>query len=180
MKKKTNVKSLVMASMFLALAIILQLIQRNFTQINPLLIGPLINTILLLTTYTCGLSYGLMVSVLIPLIAIPVGALAPLLVPFAPFIVVANLIYSASFYPLMRRGRFGLYAGAFVSSLLRFLFFTLSATKLLYIFLPNIPEQNAKLIGTSFTIPQLIVALLGSAVAVILIKLFEKRKIAIG
>ena len=179
MKKKNNVKSLVMASMLLALAIILQLIQRNFTQINPLLIGPLINTILLLTTYTCGLSYGLMVSVLIPVIAIPVGALAPLLIPFSPFIVVANLIYSASFYPLMKKGKFGIYAGAFVSSVLRFLFFTLSATKLLYIFLPNIPEKSAKLIGASFTIPQLIVALLGSAVAVIVIKLLEKRKITI-
>ena len=178
MKKDGNVKNLVLASMFLALAIILQLIQRNFAQINPLLIGPLINTLILLTTYVCGLSYGLMISVLIPAIAIPVGALAPLLVPFAPFIVIANLIYSASFYPFMKKGKFGIYLGALASSVLRFLFFSLSATKLLPVFLPNIPAKSAKLIGVSFTTPQLIIALLGSAVAVIIIKLLKKRKIA--
>ena len=179
MKKNRNLRHLVLAAMFLALAIILQLIQRNFSQINPLLIGPLINTILLLTTYFCGLPYGLMVSVLIPALAIPTGALAPLLIPFAPFIVVANLIYSASFYPFMKKGKSGIYLSALASSVLRFLFFTVSATKLLYIFIPGIPANSAKLIGTSFTLPQLLIALLGSAVAVILIKLLEKRKIAL-
>lgn len=177
MKRNSNVKNLALASMLLALAIILQLIQRNFAQINPLLIGPLINTIILATTYLCGLSYGLMISVLIPALAIPTGALAPLLVPFSPFIVVANLIYSASFYPLMKKGKFGIYLGALVSSILRFLFFSLSATKLLYVFMPNIPGKVAQLIGASFTTPQLIIALLGSAVAVIIIKLLKKRKI---
>ena len=96
MKRNSSVKNLALASMFLALAIILQLIQRNFTQINPLLIGPLINAIILVTTYLCGLSYGLMISVLIPVIAIPTGALAPLLVPFSPFIVVATVSFMES------------------------------------------------------------------------------------
>lgn len=178
MKRNSSVKNLALASMFLALAIILQLIQRNFTQINPLLIGPLINAIILVTTYLCGLSYGLMISVLIPVIAIPTGALAPLLVPFSPFIVVANLIYSASFYPLIKKWKFGIYFGALVSSILRFLFFSLSATKLLYVFIPNVPEKSAQLIGASFTTPQLIIALLGSAVAVIIIKMLKKRNIA--
>lgn len=178
MNKNSNVKKLVLASMLFALAIILQLIQSNFSQINPLLIGPLISTIILLTTYFCGLTYGLMISVLIPVIAIPTGALAPLLVPFSPFIVVANLIYSASFYPFMGKDKSGIYLGALISSVLRFLFLYLSATKLLYVFVPDIPENSAQLIGTAFTTPQLIIALLGSAVAVIAIKLLEKRRVA--
>ena len=178
MKKKSNVEKLVLASLFLALAIILQIAQSNLTQINPLLIGPLINTIILLTTYFCGLLYGLLIGVLIPVIAIPTAALASLLIPFSPFIVLANLVYSASFYLLMKKGKFGIYLGALLSSVLRFLFFILSATKLLYVFIPNVPENSAKLIGNSFTLPQLLIALLGSAVAVIIIKLLEKRKIA--
>ncbi|MCI1965654.1 MAG: ECF transporter S component [Oscillospiraceae bacterium] len=179
MKTRNNVKALVLASLLLALAIILQLVQRNFTQINPLLIGPLINTTILLTTYFCGLTYGLMISVLIPVLAIPTGALAAPLIPFSPFIVVANLIYAASFYPLMKKGKFGIYIGALLSSVLRFLFFALSAMKLLYVFIPDVSKKSAQLIGACFTTPQLLIALLGSAVAIIVIKLLRKRKITV-
>lgn len=174
MKKNHSVKKLVLTALFLAFAIILQLIQSNFVQINPLLIGPLISTIILLTTYICGLSYGIIISILIPVTAIPFGALAPLLIPFAPFIVIGNIVFSASFAFFMNKGKFGLYIGVAVSSVIKFLVLSFCATKVIYLFSSSISEQSLKLIGTAFTTPQLILSLIGGAVAIIMLKLLKR------
>ncbi len=175
--KSSNVRKMVLASILLAFAIILQLIGRIFVQINPLLIGPFISTIILLTTYYCGLTYGLLVSILIPVTAIPIGALATLLIPFAPFIVIGNMVFSAGFAVLMKKGKYGLYLGVVFSSIVKFLVLSISATKLIYVFSSGISDESAKMIGTAFTTPQLILALLGGAIAIILIKLLKKKKI---
>lgn len=174
MKKNHSVKKLVLTALFLAFAIILQLIQSNFVQINPLLIGPLISAIILLTTYICGLSYGIIISILIPVTAIPFGALAPLLIPFAPFIVIGNIVFSASFAFFMNKGKLGLYIGVAVSSAIKFLALSFCATKVIYMFSFGISEQSLKLIGTVFTTPQLILSLIGGAVAIIILKLLKR------
>lgn len=177
MKKGSNVKKMVLSSIFLAFAIILQLIGRNFVQINPLLIGPLISTVILLTTYICGLTYGILISILIPVTAVPLGALAPLLVPFAPFIVIGNIVHSAGFAIFMNKEKAGLYLGVVFSSIAKYLFLSFSATKLIYVLKLGIPEESSKMIGMAFTTPQLILALLGGAIAIVIIKLLEKREI---
>jgi hypothetical protein len=67
---------MVLTSIFFAFAIVLQLIGRNFVNINPLLIGQLISTVILLTTYVSGIKHGIIISILIPATAVPLGALA--------------------------------------------------------------------------------------------------------
>jgi len=177
MKNDDKVKKLVLSSIFLAFAIILQLIGSNFVQVNPLLIGPLISTIILLTTYICGLTYGILISILIPAIAVPLGALAPLLIPFAPFIVIGNIVFSVSFAAFMKKKKIGLYLGVIISSIVKFLFLSFSATKLIYIFDLGISGQSLKMIGAAFTTPQLIISLLGGVVAIIILKLLKKVKL---
>ena len=180
MNRNNNVKKLVLSSIFLAFAIILQLIQSNFVQINPLLIGPLISTIILLTTYICGLTYGIMISILIPVTAIPFGALAPLLIPFAPFIVIGNIVFSLDFAVFMKKNKFGLYLGVIISSIIKFAVLSFSATKLIYMFDLGISEQSLKLIGMAFTTPQLILSLIGGAIAIVILKLLEKANIVLS
>lgn len=177
--RNNKVKQLVQSSIFLALAIVLQLIGRNFVQINPLLIGPLICTIILLTTYICGLTYGILISLLIPLSAIPLGALAAPLIPFAPFIVIGNIVFSAGFATTMKKGRLGLYIGVLIATLVKFIFLSVSATKLIYIFDLGISQQSAKMIGMAFTTPQILISLLGGVVAIIAVEVLVKRKVII-
>lgn len=177
MKKEFNVKKMVKASIFLAIAVILQLIQRNFTSVNPLLIGPLINTVLLLCTYTCGLTYGLILSILIPVFAIFTAALAPVMIPFSPFIILANILFTASFAVVMNR-KYGIYLGALLASFVRFGFFSVASAKLIYVLNLGIAPTAAKAIGAAFGAPQLLVALLGSAVAVILIRALKRSNTA--
>lgn len=175
--KNNNVKKLVLSAIFLAFAIILQVMGSNFVNINPLLIGPLISTLLLLTTYICGLGYGVLVSLLIPALAVPLGALAPLLIPFAPFIVVGNIAQTISFAIFMKNKKYGLYVGVLISSIVKFLVLTFFSTKLLRMIDLGIPETNLAMIGKAFSLPQLIVALLGGIIAIIILKLLTNRKI---
>lgn len=177
MRNDDNVKKIVRTSVFLAFAIILQLIGRNFVQINPLLIGPLISTIILLTTYTCGLTFGILISILIPISAIPLGALAAPLIPFAPFIVIGNIVFAAGFAIVMKRGRIGLYVGVLLGTLVKVLFLSFSATKLIYMLELGISSQSAKMIGMAFTTPQIIISLLGGAVAIVAVEIMKKRQI---
>ncbi|MCY6483872.1 ECF transporter S component [Clostridium aestuarii] len=177
MRNNNNVKKLVQSSILLAFAVILQLIGRNFVQINPLLIGPLISTIILLTTYICGLNYGILISILIPMSAIPLGALASPLIPFAPFIVIGNIVFAAGFAIVMKKGRSGLYLGVLLGTFVKVLFLSFSATKLIYMFKLGLSPQSAKMIGMAFTTPQIIISLLGGAVAIIVIELLKRRKI---
>lgn len=175
--RNNNVKKLTQSSILLAFAIILQLIGRNFVNINPLLIGPLISTIILLTTYICGLTYGILISLLIPLSAILIGALATPLIPFAPFIVIGNIIFCAGFAITMKKGRVGLYVGVIIATIVKVVFFSISATKLIYMFNLGLSPQIAKMIGAAFTTPQIPSSLLGGAVAIIAIEILAKRKV---
>jgi hypothetical protein len=178
MNKSSNVRKLVLSSIFLAFAIVLQLIGRNFVNINPLLIGPLISTVILLTTYVCGLKYGVMISILIPATAVPLGALAAPLIPFVPFIVVGNIVFAAGFAATMKKGKLGIYAGVALGTLAKVLFLSFSATKLIFMLNLGIPEASAKMIGMAFTTPQIIISLLGGAVAIIAIEVLKRNKIA--
>ncbi|WP_066499386.1 ECF transporter S component [Abyssisolibacter fermentans] len=177
MKNTNNIKKLVQASIFLAFAIILQLIGRTFVQINPLLIGPLICTVILLTTYSCGLLFGILISILIPVTAIPLGALASPLIPFAPFIVIGNILFAVGFAITMKKGTIGLCTGIILATLVKVLFLSFSATKLIYMLKLDISVQSAKMIGMAFTAPQILISLIGGAVAVIAIEILQKRKI---
>ena len=178
MNNKSSVRKMVLTSIFLAFAIVLQLIGRNFVNINPLLIGPLISTVILLDTYVCGLGHGIMISVLIPATAVPLGALAAPLIPFVPFIVIGNMVFSAGFAAFMNRGKAGIYLGVLAGTLVKVLFLGFSATRLIFIMNLGIPEASEKMIGMAFTTPQIIISLLGGAVAVIAIEVMKRSRIA--
>ncbi len=178
MENSSNTRRMVLTSIFLAFAIVLQLIGRNFVNINPLLIGPLISTVILLTTYVCGIKHGIIISILIPATAVPLGALATPLIPFVPFIVVGNIFFAVGFAATMKKGKLGIYAGVAFGTLLKVLFLSFSATKLIFMLNLGIPEASAKMIGMAFTTPQIIISLLGGAVAVIAIEVMKRSRIA--
>ena len=60
--KNTNINKLVKASLFLALAIVFQVIGKTVPQISQFFVGPAVNAILILTAAICGGVYGVLVG----------------------------------------------------------------------------------------------------------------------
>lgn len=123
--------------------------------------GPAVNAMLILSAIVVGASGGLTIGLLTPLIAFMRGILPPLLGPMIPFIMVGNaalvIIFSAlrkGFGGSVKGAVTGLVAGAFVKFLL-----LAAAVR----FVVEVPPPVAR----AMQVPQLITALTGGAVALI-------------
>lgn len=58
-----NSRSLVRGSLFLAIAIVFQLIGRTYPEVSQIFVGPAVNAVLLLTASICGLWIGLGIGI---------------------------------------------------------------------------------------------------------------------
>jgi len=173
---KVETKNIVKTSMLLATAIVIQLLGRTFPQINQFLVGPVINTILILTTFICGLKWGVLTSLLTPILAWLVGQLAPPMAPFVPFIIIGNLVYVISF-GIFSKYKYGNYLGIIIGSIFKYLFLSLSATKVIQFLGINMPIKIFEKLAIMMSTPQLITALCGGIFAIILITILTKRNI---
>jgi hypothetical protein len=174
---KINTTNLVRASLFLAIGIVFQVIGKNVPEINQFLVGPIINCILILTAFICGKWWGVGVGVLTPILAWLVGQLSAPMAPFIPFIMLGNFLFVFVF-SLFKEGQvikrvIGIICGAVV----KYVFLTIAATKLIFLFKLNLPAKIAKALAINMSIPQLITALVGGAFAIIIIELLSKRKV---
>ena len=61
--KNRNVNDLVKASLFLALAIVFQVVGKTLPGISQFFVGPAVNAILILTAVICGGVYGVLVEI---------------------------------------------------------------------------------------------------------------------
>lgn len=177
--KNGNVNKLVRSSLFLALAIVFQVIGKSAPQISQLFVGPAVNAILILTTAMCGGVYGILVGSLTPLLAWLTGQLAGPLGPFVPFIIIGNILFVLSFVILNNKGKYGKYLGIIIGAFIKYLFLSLSASKLIPLFKLNMPTKIVNKLVLTMGIPQLITALIGGFLALIIITILRKRKIHI-
>ncbi|MDP4088330.1 MAG: ECF transporter S component [Bacillota bacterium] len=173
----SNTNKLIRASLMLAVAIVFQIIGRNIPEINQFLVGSAINCILILTAFLCGRWWGVGVGILTPVLAWLVGQLNPVLAPFIPFIMVGNFFFVFLFSmfsqeKLTKRG-----IGVITGALLKFGFLTLASSKLVYVFKLNLPSKVLTALAVSMSLPQLITALIGGTLGLIIIELLVKRKV---
>lgn len=171
-----RVKKLVRASLLLAIAIIVQILGRNIPQINQFLVGPIVNSILILTAFVCGTWWGIGVGVLTPVIAWLVGQLPGPMAPFIPFIMIGNALFVIFFGILKDQQKWGKYIGLILGSFVKFLFLSFSAAKLITVFNIGLPAKVANKLVIIMGIPQLITALIGGVIALVLIEILTKRK----
>ncbi|WP_291571107.1 ECF transporter S component [Clostridium sp. UBA4548] len=171
---KLQTKNLVITSMLLAVAIVIQFLGRNFPQINQFLVGPIINSILILTTILCGIKWGALTGVLTPILAWTVGQLLPPMAPFIPFIILGNIIYVILFNSVSKF-KFGNYIGILLGSFGKYLFLSISASKLVTLFGVNIPGKVLAKLAIMMSTPQLITGITGGVFALILFALLSKR-----
>lgn len=171
-----NVEKLVRTSFLLAIAIVFQFLGRNIPQINQLFVGPIVNAILILTVYLCGIKWGVLTGILTPVLAWIIGQLAAPLAPFIPFIAVGNALYVVVF-GILKEYKFGIYLGIIIGALVKFIFLFLSASKLVHVLELNIPTKITSKLVVSMGIPQFITAIIGGIIAVVLIRILLERKI---
>lgn len=177
--KTRNVNKLVKASLFLALAIVFQVVGKTAPQISQFFVGPAVNAILILTATICGGVYGALVGSLTPILALLTGQLASALGPFVPFIIVGNILFVLSYVMLSKRGKYGKYLGIIIGSFIKYLFLSISASKLIPLFKINLPTKIMNNLVIAMGLPQFITALIGGTFALILIEILRKRRINI-
>lgn len=172
---KNSSQKLVRASILLALCIAIQFIGRTFPVINQFLVGPIINAILLITAWYCGIWYGVAVGTLTPLMAFLVGQLPSPMMPFIPFIMIGNIIFVVIFGILMKKSVVGKGIGVGIGSVCKFAFLYMSALKLVPLFKIGFKAKVYKNLVFMMGFPQLITAIIGGIIAIIIISLMKKR-----
>ncbi|QAT38905.1 ECF transporter S component [Clostridium sp. JN-9] len=172
-----NLNKLIRTSLFLALAIVIQIMGKNFPEINQFLVGPVINAILILTAFMCGTAWGVSLGVLTPVLAWLTGQLAAPLAPFIPFIMIGNAIFVIFYGSLRNYKSYGKYIGIASGAFFKYLFLSLSASKLVNVFKLAIPKKIADKLVVVMGTPQLITALIGGFLAVLLIEILKKRNV---
>jgi hypothetical protein len=178
--KRNNTQNVVRSGMFLALAIAIQLIGKFAPGLSQYVVGPGINAVLLMAAFACGTGWGIAIGILTPITAWLVGQLAQALAPFIPFIIIGNVIFIMFFGILRRYKKWGIYVGWIAGAVCKFLFLYLAATKLINVFGIVLPGKLVKVLAVSMGIPQLITALVGGFVAIIIIKTILVKVLNLG
>ncbi len=159
---QTNIRWLSRTAILLAIALVFQM--GGFPQF---ITGPLINTVLYLAAMIVGWQGGMLIGILTPVIASIRGILPPPLTPLIPFIALGNSILVILFFWLQSKNKI---AGIIIASLVKSLLLA-SAVKLVV----QVPPAIAQMMS----LPQLITALAGGAIALVLARFFKKTNIII-
>lgn len=173
-------KKLVKTALFLAIAVVVQILGRGIPHINQLFVGSVVNAVLLMDTIICGTFWSVLLGILTPVVAFLIGQLPTPMGPFIPFIAVGNIIFVVVFGGLYRNQlifKYSKYLSIIVSAILKSSFLSFAATKLIVVFKLNIPKKVAMKLAMVMGIPQLFTALIGGCITLILSKTLSDRKV---
>jgi len=139
----------------------------------PWITGPIVNAILILVLFLCGLRSALLVSCLPSFMALAGGLLPAVLAPALPFIIAGNIIFVFTIDWFYRRGRNdfnGYWRGVLGGAILKFvfLFFSVNILATFLIQAPIMPLV-VKMLGWS----QLATALAGGIIAWAILKFLK-------
>ena len=169
---KIDVKFITKTAMLIALAVVFQFVGKAFPA-GQFLTGPLINTCLIVAVGMVGVWSGVTVAILSPVIALATGMNPNIL--FAPFIALANIVFVVIFAMFIGKERRTELAvkpvvGIIVGSLLKFLVLFLGIT----ILLPALNVTVAPAFIFAFGYPQIITALIGGTVGLVVLVILNK------
>ena len=161
------------SALFLALIISTQ---AGTAALGQLLTGSLVNMMLILCVMLCGLAPGLTVALLSPLFAKLLG-IGPLW-EIVPLISAGNAIIVLIWFFIGKIKLWQKYyvphiAALIIGAAAKFLFLFLTVAKLMVPLL-NMPAPQAAKISATFSVTQLFTALIGGALAVIMLPLLKK------
>lgn len=161
-------------AIFIALLVVLQAATASLG--NTIITGSIVNMMLIVSVMTCGLPSGLSVAVISPVMAKFIG-IGPLwsLIPFiaAGNIVLVLLWHFIGNHQIVRKKT--VYIAALVSAAVaKFLVLYIGIVQLAIPVILGLPEQQAAVISSMFSLPQLITAMIGGTLAIILLPAIRK------
>jgi hypothetical protein len=167
-------------AILIALLIVLQIATAPLG--NQLVTGSLVNLLLIVSVMTCGLATGLSAAVVSPVTAKFLGH-GPLWA-LIPFIAAGNVMLVLLWHFIGNRSMGGKKRAAYIAALIsaavaKFLVLYIGIVQIAIPVFLGLPEPQSAVISKMFSIPQLVTALLGGALAVALFPRL-KRIIAVG
>lgn len=171
---KKNVLWVTQTAAAIALLIVMQAVTAPLG--NTLITGSIVNLILVVSVMILGLPAGLTVSAVSPVFAKLLG-IGPLW-EIIPFIMLGNMVLVLLWH-LIGKKSFAkqplphLTAGV-IASVAKFLVLYGTIVKIAIPYLLRLPDGPAKAITATFSLPQLVTALIGSGVAIVILPLLQK------
>ena len=165
-------------AMFIAMLVAVQFITRALGQIVT---GSCVNFVLAVCALTCGVWSASIVAVISPFCAFLLGIGTPI-IRLVPFIGLGNFVYVFLICLLEGRiklGRASRAAVILIAAVAKFATLFVSITKII-LPLMALPEAKTAVLSASFTWPQLITALIGGALAVIVYGRFPRSGVKDG
>lgn len=156
-----KIKLITRTALLLALTVAFQGIK-----LGQFVTGPLVNAVLYISAYAVGWPGGIFIGAVTPWIALLTGILKPALAPAVPFIMLGNALLVVGFSLL---NTFNSYVAVLCASVVKFLILYVSTRFLL---------QLNPAIASALQLPQLVTALIGGALAMIVISALNSIDVA--
>ena len=173
-----NIKSKILwitrTAVFVALLVVLQAATAPLG--NTIVTGSVVNLLLVVSVMTSGIASGLSVAAVSPVIAklIGIGPLWSLI----PFIVAGNITLVLLWHIIGNRNMRHKHAAYIIAlicaAISKFLVLYVGIVEIAIPIFLGLPEQQAAVISTMFSIPQLITALIGGTLATALLPTLKK------
>jgi hypothetical protein len=169
---KTKIYWIAKTAVFIALLVALQAITKP---VGQMLTGSVVNLILILSVVLGGFASGFSVAIISPFMAALVG-IAPNW-GLVPFIILGNISLVAVWFILTKvklKPLFTYVIAAVVGAAVKFGVLWVSVVQIGVPLILKLPEKQATMISAQFGITQLFTALIGGAVACIILPLLVK------
>lgn len=141
---------------------------------KQLVTGSLVNCILFVFTAYAGLGSAATVGLLSALLASIIGV-GPQVLPIVPLIACGNALVCVVFWAIAEKLKVNNIAAVVAAAAAKCAFLWLTVVPLLRV-LTNVPEKQVKALSIMFSWPQGITAIVGGAVALVIIARLKKNK----
>ena len=150
---------------------------------NTLITGSAVNMILIVSVMACGLSSGLAIATISPVLAKIVG-IGPLW-SLIPFIIFGNIVLVLLWHIIGNKSfgnnKFISYtAAAVIAAVAKFGVLYVGVVKIAVPLVLKMEGKQAIMISTMFSVPQLITALIGGAIAIAIVPVLKNAIAANG
>lgn len=172
--KKNKTYWITSTAIFIALLVVAQTVTSAFG--NQLVTGSINNLLIIVSVMTLGLASGLTAAAVSPILAklLGIGPLWSLI----PFIIAGNLTLILIWHFLgkvkARNGHAARIAALICAAVGKFLVLYVGIVKIAVPVFLNLPEKQAAVISNMFSIPQLFTALIGGALAALILPVLKK------
>lgn len=163
---KVSTKFITRTALLLAVAVAFQLLGRVLGPYNNFIVGPVVNAVLIISTAVAGFWSGAAIAIIAPLISAFTNkaAIAPLILAFSPFIILGNIIIVTAFHLLQKKSEI---VAVIIGTVTKFAF--LFAAISIFTSIVKMQPKVAASLTNLFSWPQLVTALIGGALAIVVL-----------